>query len=237
MNKKQYTFNILIIGGISLLISSMISFVVCEVFDVRLSYFPFVLLVAYIIIQLLYHLCLYATIYVIDLICGLKAGKKPQPPISQNITLTTGSNAYKKMDRETKKMSPDQKNLRLEEAQVQALLRYTQETFQRFDFTDQEIIQVCECVSHFVQTGEVLNFPQSPIKKRANLTQIALKNFAWNIACPYKMSSDATAHFVMATFSEWFVSTSFETVRKNLRTTIGTHAIMIDENIVFRYLR
>ena len=63
------------------------------------------------------------------------------------------------------------------------------------------------------------------------VTQISLKNFAWNIAFQYNLSSEATAMFVMETFSEWFVNTSFETVRKNLRTTSGKHKIEINENI------
>lgn len=63
------------------------------------------------------------------------------------------------------------------------------------------------------------------------VTQISLKNFAWNIAFQYNLSSEAAAMFVMETFSEWFVNSSFETVRKNLRTTSGKHKIEINENI------
>lgn len=64
-----------------------------------------------------------------------------------------------------------------------------------------------------------------------SVTQISLKNFAWNIAFQYGLSSEATATFVIETFSEWFVNTSFETVRKNLRTTTGKHKIEINESI------
>ena len=66
-----------------------------------------------------------------------------------------------------------------------------------------------------------------------NVTQIALKNFAWNIAFQYNISGDLTARFVIATFNEWFSNTSFATVRKNLRTTTGRHVIEIDENILW----
>ena len=65
-----------------------------------------------------------------------------------------------------------------------------------------------------------------------NVTQIALKNFAWNIAFQYNISGDHAARFVIATFNEWFSNTTFATVRKNLRTTTGKHVIEIDEHIL-----
>ena len=67
---------------------------------------------------------------------------------------------------------------------------------------------------------------------RMNVTQIALKNFAWNIAFQYNISGDHAARFVIATFNEWFSNTTFATVRKNLRTTTGKHVIEIDEHIL-----
>ena len=67
---------------------------------------------------------------------------------------------------------------------------------------------------------------------RMNVTQIALKNFAWNIAFQYNISGDHAARFVIATFNEWFSNSTFATVRKNLRTTTGKHVIEIDEHIL-----
>lgn len=43
-----------------------------------------------------------------------------------------------------------------------------------------------------------------------------------------------TTSFVMATFTEWFANSTFDTIRKNLRTT-GRHKIEIDENILSKY--
>ena len=74
------------------------------------------------------------------------------------------------------------------------------------------------------------------ISKRSNVTQIALKNFAWNIAYPYNISGDATAAFVFNTFNEWFVNTTIATIKKTLRTTNGRHKIEIDEKILSKYL-
>ena len=68
-------------------------------------------------------------------------------------------------------------------------------------------------------------------KEKATVTQIALKNFAWNIAFQYNIGGDATALFVMHTFNEWFANSTLETIRKNLRTTTGRHKIEINEKI------
>lgn len=74
------------------------------------------------------------------------------------------------------------------------------------------------------------------ISKRSSVTQIALKNFAWNIANPYNISGDATVAFVFNTFNEWFVNTTIATIKKTLRTTNGRHKIEIDEKILSKYL-
>ena len=70
------------------------------------------------------------------------------------------------------------------------------------------------------------------IKRRTIVTQISIKNFAWNIAFQYDISRDVTAQFVMQTFHEWFANSTIDTIRKNLRTTTGKHKIPIDEHIV-----
>lgn len=70
------------------------------------------------------------------------------------------------------------------------------------------------------------------IKRRTTVTQISLKNFAWNIAFQYNISRDVTAQFVMQTFHEWFDNSTLDTIRKNLRTTTGNHKIKIDEQII-----
>ena len=113
-----------------------------------------------------------------------------------------------------------------------AILKYTRDTFKRLDFDETEISQICECVRYFVTNQQVLNQTEVHIKRRMNVTQIALKNFAWNIAFQYNISGDHAARFVIATFNEWFSNTTFATVRKNLRTTTGKHVIEIDEHIL-----
>lgn len=118
------------------------------------------------------------------------------------------------------------------ELKLAAILKYTRDTFKRLDFDETEIFQICECVRYFVTNQQVFNQTEIHIKRRMSITQIALKNFAWNIGFQYNISGDLTARFVIATFNEWFCNTTFATVRKNLRTTTGKHVIEIDEHIL-----
>lgn len=96
---------------------------------------------------------------------------------------------------------------------------------------EEEIFQICECVRYFVTNRQALSV-NIHIKRRTTVTQISLKNFAWNIAFQYNISRDVTAQFVMQTFHEWFDNSTLDTIRKNLRTTTGNHKIKIDEQII-----
>lgn len=118
-----------------------------------------------------------------------------------------------------------------DEAKLQTMLKYTKDTFKNLDFDEAEIFQLCECVRYFVSNKLPLTHTDIRIKRRTSITQIALKNFAWNIAFQYNIGGDATALFVMHTFNEWFANSTLETIRKNLRTTTGRHKIEINEKI------
>ncbi|GAB7121826.1 hypothetical protein JCM11017A_05550 [Bacteroides fragilis] len=118
-----------------------------------------------------------------------------------------------------------------EDEKLQAVLQYTRNTFRQFDFSEEEIFQISECVRYFVTNRQALSV-NIHIKRRTAVTQISLKNFAWNIAFQYNICRDVTAQFVMQTFHEWFANSTIETIRKNLRTTTGKHKIKIDEQIV-----
>ena len=124
-----------------------------------------------------------------------------------------------------------QRKEKADEAKLQAVLKYTKDTFKSLDFEETEIFQLCECVRYFVINKQPLIQTDIRIKRRASVTQIALKNFAWNIAFQYNIGGDATALFVMHTFNEWFANSTLETIRKNLRTTTGRHKIEINEKI------
>ena len=118
-----------------------------------------------------------------------------------------------------------------DEVKLQAVLKYTKDIFKNLDFDEVEIFQLCECVRYFVTNKQPLTQTDIRIKRRASVTQIALKNYAWNIAFQYNIGGDATALFVMHTFNEWFANSTLETIRKNLRTTTGRHKIEINEKI------
>ena len=119
-----------------------------------------------------------------------------------------------------------------EDEKLQAVLQYTRNTFRQFDFNEEEIFQICECVRYFVTNRQALTNTNIHIKRRVAVTQISLKNFAWNIAFQYNIGRDVTAQFVMHTFHEWFANSTIDTIRKNLRTTTGNHKIKIDEKII-----
>ena len=125
---------------------------------------------------------------------------------------------------------------REEDEKLNAILRYTRDIFKRFDLEETEIYQICESVRYFAANRQVLSATEIHIKKRTSLTQISLKNFAWNIAFQYNIGGDMTTSFVMVTFAEWFTNSTFDTIRKNLRTTTGRHKIEIDENILSKYI-
>jgi hypothetical protein len=123
-----------------------------------------------------------------------------------------------------------------EDAKLTAMLKYTRDTFNRLDFEEAEVFQICECVRYFLTNRQPLSNTEIRISKRSTVTQIALKNFAWNIAYPYNISGDATAAFVFNTFNEWFVNTTIATIKKTLRTNNGRHKIEIDVKILSKYL-
>ena len=124
-----------------------------------------------------------------------------------------------------------------EDAKLTAMLRYTRDTFNRLDFEEAEVFQICECVRYFLTNRQPLSNIEIRISKRSTVIQIALKNFAWNIAYPYNMSGDATAAFVLNTIFEWFANTMIATIKKTLRTTNGKHKIDIDEKVLAKYLQ
>ena len=103
-------------------------------------------------------------------------------------------------------------------------------------FDEAEVFQICECARYFLTNCQALSNTEIRISKRSTVTQIALKNFAWNIAYPYNISVDATAAFVFNTFNEWLTNTTIATIKKTLRTTNEKHKIEIDEKILSKYL-
>ena len=232
MKQKQDILHSLIIEVTMVLLASMIAFQVCNMLGIRMSLIPLVMVIGYVIQKLLHHLCIILARYLVDAI--------PPQPLAYSPTSNNEEVQKKRLELFHYEYQREQQQYqwqkeREEDEKLNAILRYTRDTFKRFDLEEIEIYQICESVRYFAINRQVLSATEIHIKKRTSLTQISLKNFAWNIAFQYNIGRDMTTSFVMATFAEWFANSTFDTVRKNLRTTTGRHKIEIDENILAKY--
>ena len=61
---------------------------------------------------------------------------------------------------------------REEDEKLNAILRYTRDTFKRFDLEEIEIYQIWESVRYFANNRQVLSATEIHIKKSTSLTQI-----------------------------------------------------------------
>ena len=246
MKQKQYILHSLAIEVIAVLLASMIAFQVCKIFGIRMSLLPFVMATGYVILKLIYHLCIIVVRYIIEVIppsflvlVMQRVSKKTLPlayfPISNCEEVQKKRMELFHYEYQREQQQYQQQKEREEDEKLYVILKYTRDTFKRFDLDETEIYQICESVRYFVANRQVLSVTEIHIKKRSSLTQISLKNFAWNIAFQYNIGRDMTTSFVMATFAEWFANSTFDTVRKNLRTTTGRHKIEIDEKILSKY--
>ena len=230
MKQRQHIFQSWAIEVVTVLLASTISFPVSDALGVQLSILPFIMVACYVALKLIYHLCLSLSARIISL-ASLFCHKptKSNRQTKGDSTLATAISMVGNDDIQMKRIELFHYEYLHEERQY--LLQYTRNTFRQFDFSEEEIFQISECVRYFVTNRQALSV-NIHIKRRTAVTQISLKNFAWNIAFQYNICRDVTAQFVMQTFHEWFANSTIETIRKNLRTTTGKHKIKIDEQIV-----
>ena len=118
---------------------------------------------------------------------------------------------------------------------LEKILLYARNTLRPFDFTDEDLFQVCEAIQSLVIHRVVLT--NIPIKiertdKKTKLTNHDLSNFGWNIANQFEIPTGEIVAFLSTTFKEWFKNTEPTTIAKNLRNTRGRHNIEIDTNIL-----
>ena len=118
---------------------------------------------------------------------------------------------------------------------LEKILLYTRNTLLPFDFTDEELFQVCEAIRSLAIHKVIL--PNIPVKiertgKKTKLTNHDLSNFGWNIANQFEIPTGEIVEFLSTTFKEWFKNTEPSTIAKNLRNTRGHHNIEIDTNIL-----
>ena len=249
MSMKQYTLQKLTIELVSVLLASLVAFRVCDMLLIQLAYLPLVLVGCYIVLKILYSFSIIMVGYVMKLI-PIIYKEEPKAILTTNMGAvakygTSGKNddvLKKRMELFHYEYQSEQqeyaKRKELEDdANLTAMLKYTRDTFFRLEFEEAEVFQICECVRYFLTNSQPLSKTEIRISKRSIVTQISLKNFAWNIAYPYDISGDATAVFVFNTFNEWFANTRIATIKKTLRTPNGRHKIEIDENVLAKYLQ
>ena len=246
MSKKQYKLQTLVIELVSVLLASCVAFQVCNSLSVQLGYFPFVLVGCYIALKLIYHICIQMVGYALKLI-HIIYRRESSPILASSVgpvaEYELSDNAIRKRmelfhyEYQNEQREYAKRKELEEDAMLVATLKYTRDTFTPLGFEEAEVFQICECVRYFVTNRQPLTNTEIRISKRSTVTQISLKNFAWNIANPYNISGDATAAFVFNTFNEWFANTTIATIKKNLRTTNGRHKIEIDEKVLAKYLQ
>lgn len=230
---------------LTVLLASIISFPLSDAIGVQLSFRPFVIVACYVAIKFIYHICIFLSAHIIAIVSLLWQNSilsnkptKEKYAFANTSTVTDNNDIlmkrmelfhYEYQHEERQYIRQKEKE---EDKKLQAVLQYTRNSFRQFDFSEEEIFQICECVRYFVINRQALTNTNIHIKRRVAVTQISLKNFAWNIAFQYNIGRDVTAQFVMHTFHEWFANSTIDTIRKNLRTTTGNHRIKIDEHIV-----
>ena len=234
MNQKRNLLWSLTVQAITILLASMFAFQACNLFGAKLILLPVFIVSIYIPLKLIFHYFIYMfkELESTPFTDGVNGDTSQDVTLKENDLILLKKRMelfhYEYQQEHQQYISQKEKE---ENEKLCAVLKYTRDTFQQLGFDESEIFQINECVRYFVTNRKVLSIKGIRIKKRMSVTQISLKNFAWNIAFQYGLSSEATATFVIETFSEWFVNTSFETVRKNLRTTTGKHKIEINESI------
>lgn len=244
MKQRQHTFQTLAIEVVTVLLASIISFPLSDTIGVQLSFIPFVMVACYVALKFIYHICIFLSAHIIAIVALLRQNSmlsnkqtKEEYAFANTSSATDNNDVlmkrmelfhYEYQHEERQYLQQKEKE---EDEKLQAILQYTRNTFRQFDFSEEEIFQISECVRYFVTNRQALSV-NIHIKRRTAVTQISLKNFAWNIAFQYNICRDVTAQFVMQTFHEWFANSTIETIRKNLRTTTGKHKIKIDEQIV-----
>lgn len=115
---------------------------------------------------------------------------------------------------------------------LEKILAYTRRTFLEFDFTDEELFQLNECVTLFCTERAVLSSLNIKIYKKERLKQADIKNFVWNIGNAYQYPIMLMAQFVCATFPAWFGNTEQSTVVRTMKTTRGALNIEIDPDLL-----
>lgn len=234
MTRLINTFLSLMMGTVMLTCSAGFAFETCY----RLSFdiqFIFAFISIYAICMTISFYVFYETIYRIVFAKMLmesefyKANAFDNPVEEHAIAKSRLDLYHSQFELENKKNQ--QRQRMINKQKLMKVTDYTRNTFIRLGFNKSDVFKICESVEYLINNNAVLKYEDFHITYNSQVTQISLKNFAWNIANQYGLSRDLAAEFVMTTFSEWFKNTTHTTVVKTLRTTLGTHKIEIDEKL------
>ena len=78
-NRGYYIFHSLTIEIVAVLLASMVSFQVYNKIGIRMSLLPFVMVAGYVVLKLLYHVCVWATGCIIELLSHKKVALVNEP--------------------------------------------------------------------------------------------------------------------------------------------------------------
>lgn len=160
MKQKQDILHSLIIEVTMVLLASMIAFQVCNMLGIRMSLIPLVMVIGYVIQKLLHHLCIILARYLVDaippslLISVKKCVSKKTQPLAYSPTSNNEEVQKKRLELFHYEYQREQQQYqwqkeREEDEKLNAILRYTRDTFKRFDLEEIEIYQICESVRYF----------------------------------------------------------------------------------------
>lgn len=240
MKKERYITLILTSEAAVLLLISVSAYNFCLTTSLHMSVLPVIIVVCFTVIQIFCHVCFLrfgkfssASKQMDDSSCSTEVNSNMKPNshvnssqlVQERLNLFQNEYQYEQEQYRQQKEKADMEKL-------EAILKYTRDIFKKLEMEEAEVYQICESVRYFVTNNQTLSMTELRIRKRTHITQIALKNFAWNIAFQYGIGGELTAEFVLVTFNEWFANSTLDTIRKNLRTTSGNHKIEIDEHII-----
>lgn len=224
-----------VITGIIILISTLFSFEICYRLNLSIPWGLILVPVCFTIGNLFYATCHKISEFLMNrisqnILVGSQNLLNIQTPTNSECSQQQRYKLFHDLFEKEYQQFTSQKN-KADEEKFKKILEYTRTTFNKLEFNQEEIFMICESVEYFIKHKTVLKSIDTHIQQKPNVTQISLKNFAWNIANQYNIKGIITAEFIITTFHEWFKDSTISTVAKNLRTTNGRHMIEIDENL------
>ena len=146
MKQKQYILHSWVIEVIAVLLASMIAFQVCNIFGIRMNLLPFIMATGYVILKFMYHLCITVARYIIEAIpqsFGYQSRKEAIKAIGfSSFSYLQTAKKFRKNEWNYFTMNTSVSNnntnskKRRDDEKLNAILKYTRDTFKRFDLDE-----------------------------------------------------------------------------------------------------